>query len=711
MSEKKRRPLGVHSQEASAAVSTQGEGYQRNCEKKGLLEWTYEDEDGNPLRKVRQVIGRDGSPRFCQFCQVGGGWKRGADGVRVVPYRLPQLNEAISKEERIFIVQGEKCVHALIDQGFVATTNPEGASDWPHSFQEFFRDARVVLVPTNDRDGHHFMKRVGRNLSSVVSNLRVVQLQGLNDGENVCDWIARGGDRRELMRLVNQTKPSVESPKRADARSRQKATGWASPIPLDVSASLPAFPVTALPRFLAEFVTAVANTMQVPVDLPGVLSLVVTATVVSNMRIRIRSGFVMPLNLYAVIALAVGEGKSPVYRELIGLLDQIEAELREEALPKIRQAAARREVAEADLTVIRKQLKDRKLSPDERASLTPMLEEAQAAVDAIHVPAVPDLYGQDATPEGLLKLLVEQGGRMSVLDDEGGELFELLRRYSKSGRANQGVYLRGHDGGRMQAEWSTKDSVDVDEILLTLGLTVQPQVISQLYSDPALRGRGLLARFLFSLPGSNVGYRNPWTTPIPASKRSLFLRRLETLAERTYGSETEVDQVIRLSAQASALMEKWSRRHEARLRPDGDLAAIADWGNKLPGQIARLSGLLHILSHPENPYEKPVSSRTVERSVELADYFAEHAKAAFKLMGADPVIMKATRIAEWLRGKTDVSKRDIQRARQDLFRSPAEVAAVIDLLTEYGYLRRISVHGFKSGGRPSERFSVNPLIP
>jgi hypothetical protein len=37
-----------------------------------------------------------------------GGWLANTDGVRVVPYRLPDVLEAISRGQQILIVEGEK---------------------------------------------------------------------------------------------------------------------------------------------------------------------------------------------------------------------------------------------------------------------------------------------------------------------------------------------------------------------------------------------------------------------------------------------------------------------------------------------------------------------------------------------------------------------------------------------------------------------------
>ena len=51
-------------------------------------------------------------------------------GVRRVPYRLPELIEALANEYLIVIVEGEKDAENLRALGVPATTNCGGANKW-----------------------------------------------------------------------------------------------------------------------------------------------------------------------------------------------------------------------------------------------------------------------------------------------------------------------------------------------------------------------------------------------------------------------------------------------------------------------------------------------------------------------------------------------------------------------------------------------------
>ena len=183
-------------------------------------------------------------------------------------------------------------------------------------------------------------------------------------------------------------------------------------------------------------------------------------------------------------------------------------------------------------------------------------------------------------------------------------------------------------------------------------------------------------------------------------------------AEERLQSRPGDESVVRLSIPASELFQEWSKTNEARLRPEGDLRTIADWGNKLPGQLVRLAGNIHALSHYQHPGKSPISERTLNQCLMLVDYFAEHAKAAaFSLMGADPATLTGVRIAEWLRGRSEVTQREIHRARQDLFQNAAEVTKVVDLLVESGYLRRRGDTTPRSGGLTESTLSAQPSDP
>ena len=87
----------------------------------------YVDENGTLLFQVLRYEPKE----FLQRRPDGnGGWIWNVQGVRQVPYHLPELNEALANEHMILIVEGEKDADNLWKLGVPATTNAQGAGHW-----------------------------------------------------------------------------------------------------------------------------------------------------------------------------------------------------------------------------------------------------------------------------------------------------------------------------------------------------------------------------------------------------------------------------------------------------------------------------------------------------------------------------------------------------------------------------------------------------
>ena len=132
-------------------------------------------------------------------------------------------------------------------------------------------------------------------------------------------------------------------------------------------------------------------------------------------------------------------------------------------------------------------------------------------------PALPRLIVDDATSEKLGAMLAEQGGRIASMSPEGGVFDLMAGLYSKNGMPQFGVYLMGHAGDDLRVDRISRKGEHVKRPALTMGLAIQPTVLEGLLENNAFRGRGLLARFLYSLPESRIGSRKIEPAPVPES--------------------------------------------------------------------------------------------------------------------------------------------------------------------------------------------------
>jgi putative DNA primase/helicase len=140
-----------------------------------------------------------------------------------VPYRLPELLEAIANERQIFIVEGEGKVNALAAWNLRATCNAEGAGKWTAEHAAYLRGADVIVLPDNDDAGLKHAEAVARSLQGIASRIRVLNLP-LEPKGDVVDWARAGGTREQLDGLVEQAKQWIPQPTSPPGRIHQQIT-------------------------------------------------------------------------------------------------------------------------------------------------------------------------------------------------------------------------------------------------------------------------------------------------------------------------------------------------------------------------------------------------------------------------------------------------------------------------------------------------------
>lgn len=210
------------------------------------------------------------------------------------------------------------------------------------------------------------------------------------------------------------------------------------------------------------------------------------------------------------------------------------------------------------------------------------------------VPVQPQLICADVTPERLASLLAEQGGRMCLFSPEG-DLFDMLAGRYTGGAPNFDVILKGHSGDALRVDRRGR-SEHVQHPALTIGLTVQPDVIRGLVDKPGFRGRGLIGRFLYSLPKSTVGRRRIAPEPLEYEVRQNYKKNVEALAQLETMQDYDGSPVARmlyLTTDADALLKEFESELEPQLAEDGELGAMADWAGKLAGAVIRIASILH----------------------------------------------------------------------------------------------------------------------
>lgn len=176
-----------------------------------VARYPYTDEAGQLLFEVVRYDGK----QFRQRRPDGqGGWLWRLADTRRVLYRLAAVLEAVAAGTELYVVEGERDVHAMETAGEVATTNPGGAGKWRPEYADALAGAtRVVIVADKDEAGRRHAREVAASLKGRVGS---------------CSW-----SRRRPARMPPTTWPpgtpsttSSRSHKTRTATRREQGSSW-----------------------------------------------------------------------------------------------------------------------------------------------------------------------------------------------------------------------------------------------------------------------------------------------------------------------------------------------------------------------------------------------------------------------------------------------------------------------------------------------------
>ncbi|ORB68805.1 YfjI family protein [Mycolicibacterium tusciae] len=479
------------------------------------------------------------------------------------------------------------------------------------------------------------------------------------------------------------------------------------PLPLTAKVAVPPFPTGALPEPIAAMVRGVAEATQTDPAMAATSALsAMSACTGGHAEIEIRYGWREPLVLYTATIAASGERKSAVQSSMTRPILDVEKQLAAETAAARKEASERKEIA-SKAVERQRNIAARADGAEQDQAFADVIGAAMIA-DSIEVPPIPRLVADDITPEAAASLLAEQRGRLAIISAEGGIFDIIAGRYSRS-VPNLDLWLKGHSGDPLRVDRKSRPPEYVERPALTLGLMIQPQVLSAIAANQEFRGRGLLARFLYAAPVSKVGRRKIGAAPIGPEVEERYRVTVSRLVKGMVGWAGD-PLILRLTPTAQQAMSEIEAEIEPTLAGEGELAPLADWGAKFLGAIGRIAGILHLagLGADHGP-RKPVEVSTVLAAARIGAYFKASAINAFIAMGTDQTTADASYLLEriWRLNKDAVSVRDaFTAASRARFRTTAALKPALDRLVDHGYLVPLP-EAAPTGGRPaSQRFAV-----
>lgn len=169
--------------------------------------YDYRDENGALLFQKQRFVDQWGKKTFKQRRPDPTNskkWIYQLEGVDKILYRLPQVLQAKSANEVIWLVEGEKDADTLVSQGFCATTPPNGAGKWLDIHTEALAGATVFICADNDEVGREHAETVAdilQNAGCTVS--KFIPPKGFKDVTDLID----GGKKLDDLLDLNDAEP------------------------------------------------------------------------------------------------------------------------------------------------------------------------------------------------------------------------------------------------------------------------------------------------------------------------------------------------------------------------------------------------------------------------------------------------------------------------------------------------------------------------
>jgi hypothetical protein len=491
-----------------------------------------------------------------------------------------------------------------------------------------------------------------------------------------------GGNYKEAKHNLNNYTTSDELHERVGESEKLEA-GWREQKPLyrPLPESDP-FPVEALGDISGGAVEAMSEIIKAPKAICANSIIASTTLALQGHVDVVIDGRIRPTSNFFISIGESGERKSAVDWEAlkphVDYQEELRIKYKEELKGYLREAEAYRRAKDE---VIRKPKGfDEKLRALKKLGDEPV------------PPLLPFVISEEPTYEGLVKSLELGQASQGLFSDEGG-------RFIGGHGMNSDNALKTASG--LSGLWDGKSisrvrAGDGSSLLvgrrLSLHLMVQPNIAQMMLSNNMLIEQGLLSRCLCVFPKSTVGTRRYKPIDLTESQAMrAFREKISEILHTPYKTgkaknELEPNQV-ELDAEAKQIWQMFHDKVEDQLSKYGILSSIKGLGNKAPEHALRLATVLAGFDAPEISNFSRISSGYIRNSTILTQYYLNEALRLFNSGIADPNLIEANKLLEWLRDKKKkiVSLPEIYQFGPNSIRDSKKARQLIKILVEHGY--------------------------
>jgi hypothetical protein len=452
------------------------------------------------------------------------------------------------------------------------------------------------------------------------------------------------------------------------------------------------FPVTCLPKVLADVVTEGATAIGCDPSYVALPVLAVAAAAIGNSRtIRLKKSWDEPCVVWTAIVGESGTAKSPAQDIAFAPLRRRDEEAQREHVENLKNYKAEKLRYDVALTEWRK----------DGAFGDPPAEPAR--------PVARRFVVCDATTEAQAKLLAENPRGLLLARDELAGWLRSFDAYRGGKGGDAAFYLATHGARQHTVDRKGGDTptIFVPRAALSISGSIQPRVLASCIGTQH-REDGLLARLLLAMPPRTAPR---WTTAVVDDLvKAAYAKTIDDLVAlelRLDGTEAPEPVPVPLTDDATAEWVRFFDRFAARQGDTvGDEASALA---KLVGYAARFA-LIHQLAR--DPGATMIDVAAVTAGATLCEWFADEAVRVYSTLSESADDAARRGLITWIaaaprNGRTTL--RDLARGPRE-FRSKAAAQAALDELVEEGLGAWEVDHHDGGPGRPVSVFVLKKNV-
>ncbi len=491
---------------------------------------------------------------------------------------------------------------------------------------------------------------------------------------------------------------------------------WPEPTPLP--GELPPvinFDLELMPMALRAWVGDIAHRMQCPLDFPAVGALVAISSLISARAVvqpKEKDDWQVVPNLWGLIIGRPGVMKSPALGEVIKPLNRLQSE-------ELERWKAAHDAWALDTKVVELVSADR-----EKRARGLACKDPAAARALLSEPTCPEtepvprrFIVNDATVEKLGELMnANPWGTLVYRDEIHGFLYGMDKQGQEGARS---FYLQSYDGNQGYTfDRIGRGTVHIPRVCLAMIGGIQPGRVQEYVRGAVAGGSaddGLLQRFGLAVWPDTYGkfiHVDEWPdTPAKKAAWAVF----ERLTDLQPFSETE-PVVWKFSPKAQQLFVEWRIVHEQEIKSGELHPAMESHLAKYRKLIPALALIFALIDTSDS--DCVIHEAELIRALAWGKYLRSHANRLYSA-----AITPETSSAQALLTKIKTGKltgrdglvldiftpREIAVKGWTALNSPDAVRKAAELLVDFDWLRREVVPPGITGGRPSERYAINPM--